>query len=224
LLFVSLLAFYVLVPIVHEVREMLHPALPSLMERCLFIALLTGAVVSVGKGPTRTVIAPPLGVATVVLWVVEAFVVSEPLEVTHDLLGVAFFGYAIWAMLVFILASRRVTFDTVCASLCLYLLLGLVWALAYSVVDVLNPGAFTWTVAAREPPQRLRIGRGETAVLYFSFATLTTLGYGDIVPTSPVSRMLASTEAIAGQLYLAVLVARLVGLHIAGSVGRRTSA
>jgi hypothetical protein len=66
----------------------------------------------------------------------------------------------------------------------------------------------------------MRVGRGDTAVLYFSFATLTTLGYGDIVPTSPISRMLASIEAITGQLYLAVLVARLVGMHIVDSTGQ----
>ena len=59
---------------------------------------------------------------------------------------------------------------------------------------------------------------GETTSLYFSFATLTTHGYGDIVPTSPISRMLASMEAITGQLYLAVLVARLVGMHIVYSM------
>jgi hypothetical protein len=80
-----------------------------------------------------------------------------------------------------------------------------------------DPTAFTWTVAARPAPV-LRLGRGDTAVLYFNFATLTTLGYGDIVPTAPLSRILASVEAIAGQLYLAVLVARLVGRHIAHSI------
>jgi len=66
---------------------------------------------------------------------------------------------------------------------------------------------------------RLWVGRGDSTVLYFSFTTLTTLGYGDIVPTSPISRMLTSVEAIAGQLYLAVLVARLVGMHIVSSTG-----
>jgi hypothetical protein len=65
----------------------------------------------------------------------------------------------------------------------------------------------------------MQIGKGEpTAVLYFSFATLTTLGYGDIVPVSAIARTLATLEAITGQLYLAVLVARLVGLHIAESL------
>ncbi len=50
---------------------------------------------------------------------------------------------------------------------------------------------------------------------YFSFETLTTLGYGDIVPRSPAARMLATIEAVMGQIYLTVLIARLVGLHIA---------
>ncbi len=59
-------------------------------------------------------------------------------------------------------------------------------------------------------------------MLYFSFSTLTTLGYGDIVPVSPLARMLTSVEAITGQLYLTVLVARLVGLHITESLSQRS--
>jgi hypothetical protein len=95
--------------------------------------------------------------------------------------------------------------------------------MAYSVVDVLDPNAFTWTVTAGVPRLSFRVGNGDSGVLYFSFATLTTLGYGDIVPTTPISRMLASVEAITGQLYLAVLVARLVGLHIAESLDQGAS-
>jgi voltage-gated potassium channel Kch len=69
-----------------------------------------------------------------------------------------------------------------------------------------------------------RFGRGtSTHVLYFSFTTLTTLGYGDIVPVSPIARALTSTEAITGPIYLAVLVVRLVGLNIAESMGQRQS-
>src|SRR5262249_49800773 len=116
--------------------------------------------------------------------------------------------------------SRQVTVNIVCASLCIYLLLGLVWALAYSVDDVLDPSAFTCTVRAGNPGPRLRLGRGGTELLYFSVSTLTTLGYGDIVPTSPICRMLASVEGLTGQLYLAVLVARLVGMHVAYSMAQ----
>src|SRR5262249_42608138 len=144
LLFSALLIFYVLVPIVHEVRAMLHQTVPPLIEGGLFIALITMAVVSVDIGGARRAIAVMLGLALVVLLVEPALVASEWIEITRNLVAVVFFGHAIWAMLVFILTCRRVTFNVVCASLCIYLLLGLVWALAYSVLDVLTPNAFTW--------------------------------------------------------------------------------
>lgn len=221
LLFAVLLIFYVLTPIVHQLREGLHPAVPPVVEGLLFLALLLGTVVSVSKGRAGTLSALLLAFPAVVFWLVGIVVASHGVDVIRHLLLIAFLGYVIWVMLRAIFDRRQVTFNTVCASLCIYLLLGLVWALAYSVVDVLDPAAFTCTVDAAKHPAWMRVGRGETAVLYFSFATLTTLGYGDIVPTSPISRMLASIEAITGQLYLAVLVARLVGMHIVHSMDQQ---
>ncbi len=64
-------------------------------------------------------------------------------------------------------------------------------------------------------------GDDSTAVIYYSFVTLTTLGYGDIVPISPAARVLATGEAVIGQIYLTVLVARFVGMHIAQEMARR---
>src|SRR5262249_2707627 len=101
------------------------------------------------------------------------------------------------------------------ASLCVYLLLGVVWSLAYAVVAILDPAAFrlalqTGAFTTGLPAQT----EGQSAALYFSFATLTTLGSGFITPISPVTCMLTTLEAVTGQFYLAVLVARLVGLQI----------
>jgi hypothetical protein len=223
LLFGVLVMFYVLTPIVRQVREGLHPALPTIIEGVLFFTLLLGTVISVSKSRAWAVFALLLALPAAGLWFVGLGVASGTVDVTRHLLLIAFLSYVIWVMLRAILESRQVTFNTVCASLCVYLLLGLVWGLAYSVVDVLDPDAFTCTVQTAKYPPRLRVGGGETAVLYFSFATLTTLGYGDIVPTSPISRMLATIEAIAGQLYLAVLVARLVGMHIVHSLEQQQS-
>jgi hypothetical protein len=214
ILFGALVAFYVLATIVRQLHEWLHPGLPPVVEGILFVALLLAAVVSTSKGQAWKLFALLLGLPTAALWLVGIVVDSERVAVVHHLFLAAFLGYVIWVMLRAIFASRQVTFNTVCASLCIYLLLGLVWALAYSTVDALDAAAFTYTVAGGKPPSMVRVGRGDAAVLYFSFATLTTLGYGDIVPTAPLSRMLATTEAITGQLYLAVLVARLVGMHI----------
>jgi hypothetical protein len=218
LLFGALAAFYVLTPIAHQLREGLRPGVPALVEGLLFVTLLLGTVVSVSKGPAWALLALFLALPVGALWFPGVVAASTRVEVVRHLLLIAFLGYVICVMLRAIFDGREVTFNTVCASLCIYLLLGVVWALAYSVDDVLDPAAFTGTVDGSKHPGWLRLVRGETTVLYFSFATLTTLGYGDIVPTSPISRMLATIEAITGQLYLAVLVARLVGMHIARSL------
>jgi hypothetical protein len=220
-LFGTLLAFYTVVPILHHLRDVLHPVVVPLGEAVLLVGLLTGAVLSVARSRTTTVVIALLGLPVMTLWVAELVGGIDALKVAAFLLGVAFFGFTIWIILAFTFATRRVTFNTVCASLCVYLLIALVWALLYSVVDVVNPDSFTWTVSNRSSPA-FRLGKNDTAVLYFSLATLTTLGYGDIVPTSALSRMLATLEAVIGQLYLAVLVARLVGLHISQSIEEGT--
>jgi hypothetical protein len=217
ILFGLLVLLYVIVPILHHAGDALHPATAPLVEGVLFIGLFIWTAVTLSVGRAGKIIGVLLGLPLIVVWALGVSIGHDSLLGAPYVLGAGFFAFAIWMMLVSIFAGRRVTFNTVCASLCVYLLLGLVWALLYSAVDVLSPGAFTWTVTA-PPAPALRVGRGDTAVLYFSFATLTTLGYGDIVPTAPLSRMLTSVEAVAGQLYLAVLVARLVGLHIAHSI------
>jgi hypothetical protein len=94
-----------------------------------------------------------------------------------------------------------------------YLFLGLGWAVLYSMIEGFRPGSF-------EISPKLVTG-GEVArplphvLTYFSFVTLTTVGYGDISPVSPASRTLACMEAVTGQFYLAVIVAGLVSLLVA---------
>jgi hypothetical protein len=221
LLFATLLFFFALVPVVHQVRDALHPAAPPLLEGFVFILVLAAVVVSVSKGRAWKAFTIGLGLPAALLGLLRLYAASDQVVVAHHLLAAAFLAYAIGSTLRFIFACRRVTLDTLFASLCVYLLLGVTWALAYSATDVLDPGSFFLTQRPGDPTPGLRIDqRGNSAVLYFSFTTLTTLGFGDIVPVSPVARMLTSIEAVTGQLYLAVLVARLVGLHISESLTR----
>ncbi|MDJ0685137.1 MAG: potassium channel family protein [Alphaproteobacteria bacterium] len=104
-----------------------------------------------------------------------------------------------------IVAASVVDRDILCAGVGLYLLLGVTWTLIYIVLDTIAPEAFALTGAST--------GQGWSNYLYFSFATLTTLGYGDIAPHTPVARVWAAAEAVTGVLYVAVLVARLVSLY-----------
>jgi hypothetical protein len=99
-----------------------------------------------------------------------------------------------------------VTFHRIQGAVAAYLLLGVLWAHAFSLLAIVRPGAFSGAVNA---------GDGPRAWLYFSFVTLTTMGYGDVLPVHPVARSLAVLEAVVGPLYLAILVARLVSLAVA---------
>ena len=107
-----------------------------------------------------------------------------------------------------VLAKGQVDAEKLTGALCVYLLIALLFSYGYWLCDRMLPGAFAPHSAGGED-----LGRW----LYFSLVTLTTLGYGDVQPVHPAARTMASMEAVMGQLYLAVLVARLVGLHISQS-------
>ena len=122
--------------------------------------------------------------------------------------GIALLAFVIANILRFILRAPRVNAEVLCASITAYLSLGLLWALAYHLIAFLDPAAFATNVA-----QNSGQSMNGFASFYFSFTTLTTLGYGDITPVSKGARMLAALEAMTGTLYVAILIARLVALY-----------
>ncbi len=105
--------------------------------------------------------------------------------------------------------------NKLCGSVCLYFMIGIVWGQFYQLCDVLDPGSFILDLSKLERHGILNAFERSNLLNYFSYVTLSTLGYGDISPVTRLTRTLAITEAILGQIYLAILVSRLVGLHIA---------
>ncbi len=106
-----------------------------------------------------------------------------------------------------VLEPGAVTLNRIVGALCVYLLLGVLWTVLYAFVELVEPTAFAYASdVAGDPVEQF---------LYYSFVTLTTLGYGDVTPVHPVARTLAYLEAVIGQLYVAVLVASLVGRYSA---------
>jgi voltage-gated potassium channel len=110
-----------------------------------------------------------------------------------------------------VLGSGRVTSDKIFAAICVYLLLGFAWTYAYALLDETQSGSFA---ASTETGRNDYVAR-VMQLRYFSFMTLMTVGYGDVLPLSAAARTMAVLEAVMGQIYLAGLIARLVGLHIA---------
>lgn len=129
------------------------------------------------------------------------------------MLGLLFFIVTGLTLLWRVLEPGEVTADRIQAAVCGYLLVGLGWGLLYSVMEHVRPGTFQDPTGGS--PMSHAVLAGSPHLIYYSFTTLTTLGFGDVVPTTPLARSLSTLEAVTGQLYLALLVARLVGLHIA---------
>ncbi len=108
-----------------------------------------------------------------------------------------------------LIRAKRIDLQVIYGTLCLYLILGLLWGALYSLLHELSPGSFSG--ALLDPPNESLL----TTFNYFSMVTLTTLGYGDITPQSHAAGALCQIEAITGQFYIAVVVAWLVGNFIA---------
>jgi hypothetical protein len=126
-------------------------------------------------------------------------------------------GFFAVAILSYVLGSGKVTWDKIYGAICAYLLLGYAWTFAYSLIVEMQPESF---MSLTSPLPHDIVGR-VMQLRYFSFVTLATVGYGDIVPHAPAARTLALLEAILGQFYLVALVGRLVGLHIVHGSDRR---
>lgn len=119
-------------------------------------------------------------------------------------------GFVVFHLLRFVARAPRVNGEVLAASVSAYLLIGLLWALAYTVVGAVDPAAFTVATALGGQMDPFN-------ALYFSFITLSTVGYGDITPVSDLPRMLAVIEANTGLFYIGILVSRLVSLYSSSS-------
>lgn len=120
-----------------------------------------------------------------------------------------FLTVAIVAIFVQVIRSSRVTTDIIFGAVAVYLLFGAVVAILFDVIHLVDPGASIAGGSATAD------GFQFNDFLYFSFVSLTSVGYGDYAPVGPTARSLAMFEGVVGQLYIAILIARLVGLHTA---------
>jgi len=134
-----------------------------------------------------------------------------PLTVAGHGLSILFLAVTTTVILQEVAQLAEVTTDAVAGALCGYLLVGVGFGHAYSLIEALAPGSFVGhdLAAGGAGP-----GRTHAVLTYFSLSTLTTVGYGDVTPATGVTRGLANVEAIVGQFYLAVVVADLIGKRV----------
>ncbi|MHC5060766.1 MAG: potassium channel family protein [Planctomycetota bacterium] len=137
------------------------------------------------------------------------FIESHSLFLTSIVLAGLFYAFMVAVILNYLFKEKKITGDTIAGAICAYFLIGLMWSSVFETLELVQPGSFN-------VPQKMY--DESLSFKYYSYVTLTTLGYGDITPITSQARSFALLEAITGQIYLATLVARLVSVNILQSV------
>ncbi len=199
-LLVAELGFILGYPFVVETA--VHDELFRLLAVLIFCASLYAVL---GRGRI-TLLAFILGVPAILIHVANVFGYLQSWQLASLALGVVFLVYITTVFIWAIVKNPSVTADTLAGAVSAYMLVGITYGLAYGIIEQLQPGSFRDTVL---PGKHFM----PAELTFFSFVTLTTVGYGDIIPWSAHARSLAMLEAVTGIMYPAVLIGRLVGLH-----------
>lgn len=203
-LLVLILAMLIVAPLA---EELVH--LRMLMD-IFWSAVFIGVIYAVSHKKRHILIALLLALPMLAAIWAKYLGRHQGLEVVGGLCGAAFFIFAIIQILIFIYSQKEVTTDLIVGAAIVYLLMALAWSFLFGVLESLHPGSFSI-------PEIQGISTSRNFV-YFSFVTITTLGYGDITPVTTLARSLSFLEAVIGQLYLVVQVAWLVGVHVSQSM------
>jgi hypothetical protein len=211
-LLVALLVFLIGVPIAID----LHLLSPEIIRAIGFSALLAIGLWSLRSSGRTFSAAAAFVVAGIILSVLFAYNDQLAFRIGSTLAMLAFLLLATSEAMQQIAKGNNISANRIVGAICVYLMLGVIWALSYALMEATIPGSFKGlTVQATS-------SSWNPDWIYFSFVTLSTLGYGDITPLTYTARALSYFEAIVGQFYLAVLVAGLVGAYLSEKQGQGT--
>lgn len=210
ILLIAMLAFLLVPPFFIN-----YESTGVLASTFLSLLLISALYVFPRRGEFR--IACILAVPTLLgRWLVLGFHDNAVLMIVVVLCWIGFLILTAMVILRQVLTATRVSNDTISGAICAYLLIGLIFAFLYALVALAYPGSFLIDGRMVQPKlERLFYQHEISNLIYYSFVTLTTVGYGDIAPISAPARMTAVIEAMAGQFYVAILIARLVSIRYA---------
>ena len=204
---VALLSFLILSPLLEKFASL------SILLDLFLTAVFISAIYAISHKKHVLLVGILLALPMLASTWSPYFVKIPSMPVIGSFFGILFFGFVAVNILSFVFEQREITLDVIYGAIVVYLLIASTWALLYRLLESIQPGSFS--IVSEE------VQRGSLVFFYYSFVTITTLGYGEITPVTDVARSLAIIEAVIGQLYLVVTVARLVGIHISQSMQRQ---
>jgi Ion channel len=194
-LLVSLLVLIILLPLLE------NSILGSIVLLVLFAFILLFGVYAISYDIRNIAISLMLAVPTFIVVWTETFQSSQPLLIARYILSMLTILFILITILWKILSVEKVSIDEIYGAVCVYILIALVFSQVYSLLYVLSPNSFYFTYG----------DFSFSSILYFSFVALSSVGFGDIVAITPLARAVVTLELIAGVLFIAVLIARLIG-------------
>ena len=184
--------------------------LALILDLC-YSFLLISCVFAVSRNKLYAILTSVLALPFLaVTWGAHFFSFPKSIFIASSFSGILFFGSIIYMIFKHVIWQKKVSYEVIYGAIVVYLLMGILYAIGYGIIDRLDPNAFYFGNEFIEDSRLL--------FLYFSYVTQTTLGYGDITPIAPIARSLVMLEALLGQIYLVVLVAWLVGMHVSQSL------
>ncbi len=205
--------FYLLILLIALI--ILHPILQGSLMRCVILnTIFTFILIAIvyGLREERWVII--VGILIGVPWLATAWINLRieivALRIVSAILMTLLFSYTLILLVRHIRETGEISADLLYGAGCIYMLIGFAWSGICMSIETLKPGSFMQVTAEGYKP----ISHASDLV-YYSFTTLTTLGYGDITPQLPITRSLAILEAITGVLFMGILIGTLVGVFVA---------
>lgn len=201
ILFVSLLLFLLVSPLVQKDR-----AGEVILIASMYVILFAAIVELSGRRCARwpAISLTVASMLSILTWYIHPL---RPLLIANWVLLIGFFGFVSVGLFSYLGDSGPVTNGRMYSSVSLYLILGMFWWAIYGLIETIHPGSFA------EVAKSSSVGLQHYTLVYFSLATLTTLGYGDVLPITAIARICAGLEASTGVFYIAVTVARLVSSY-----------
>lgn len=199
----ALLVFLIVLPIAEDIGIISRRTMRAVM----FSSLLAFGVWSLHGFGRIFYVGLGLAIAGIILGLGSLSNASDTLAISSFAVAFGFILIAVWFTGHQIVLDNEINANRVIGAVSLYLLFGVLWAISYAVIEMLVPGSF----AGFSEPRSLG---WSSEWLYFSFVTMTTLGYGDLAPYSTTARTFAYMQAVFGQFYIAILVAGLVSAYI----------
>ena len=182
----------------------------------LSLLVIVASLLALWKGDRHHASHMAAGAVLILLLTLGSLISHHAMALTQIVAQILFLSYVLIVVERAVFHSREVTSDILCGAVCVYLLFGILAGFVFILIEYLAPGSFLISNLGVNPAQQQSLFIHDPGwLLYFSFVTLTTVGYGDVLPANSVARSAAVLVAVMGQVLLMVQIARLVGLHVA---------